>query len=238
MESHKIALLAGVSILVGGNAAEAAVVPAQLQGFEVTAVTSTSGGNTNNQNEDGQALFFDAFDQSLGTLDSVRFTLHSAYALFAAVSASGEGNTNASATGDFNFLIDSEAFDRPYGPFQVVASCDSESSVCEGTQSLPNTDLDDEVVFLPADGAAFSLFLSPGTIGFLFENSGNLAQLVNPGTSAESEATGNWRGTLSIEYTYTPDETQPGGDVPEPASAGLLGLGALALGAAARRRRD
>lgn len=233
MEAHKIALLAGVSMLVGGTAAGAAVLPVQSSGFTVVVSGGTGDAEPQFSDEASDVHFFDQFDASLGTLDSVKVSLGSEAALFVSVLAAGEGSTSATVDAVFNFNYTAETFDFFAGPFARQASCEGGSG-CSGS-SPDGVFIDDVVTFTAADASVFPIFLGNGTFGVVFESSIDLLQAPNVNTFTEGSGNSNWQGTLSVEYTFTPREAGP--SVPEPATAGLLGLGALAVGAAARRRR-
>jgi len=234
MESHKIALLAGVSMLVGGTAAEAAVITLPSQNFSLDAFSTSTIGN------DSEQLDFAQFDANLGTLTKVTLSLDLSTLI-------GEGSTGGSnfPENSTTFRLDVDvtaSFTAPnagdsFPVLELTAQCtanDGNGNSCAGSNEASSNPL----FFTELTAGDVLAYVGAGTVAvnFSLQALGVQSQTGSPGEFNESSIDGDWNGRFTVTYTYDPRVEEPGGDVPEPATLGLVGLGALALGAAARRR--
>ncbi len=186
------------------------------------------------------ALVFDQFDSSLGTLDSVQFVfVLSMYGGSVSVDNDSEVATSATATVRLDGLLTSSVSI----PGLWISNTLSQVFELGPTSGDPidqynNTGDVDHATLYGASSASPKTETASGSVapGSLSDYVGTGTYTINAATLVASGASGagvqyavtvmQTFGELEVTYTYTP--------IPEPATAGLAGLGALLL---LRRRR-
>ena len=184
------------------------------------ALVSAGNGNPYSASYYVPNLAITQFDPSLGTLTGFQFTFNYLFHVTADTTSGGAAYTSLG------------------GNFQLNGNSVSSGS-CSGSQSGgAAADLSFDVTCGPVDSGAQTFggnfdpsavtgFEGTGTIPFAWMTSPALVA-VGSGTEATIGITS---GSVAITYTYTPAPT------PEPSTAGLVALGAFALGMAAKRKR-
>ena len=245
----KIALLTGVSFLVGtAGAAEAAIqMEDETLGFSLSPNFFFRDIPGNGSNTDMEALQFAKFDGSKGTLTNVMISLATSTLNFSgSMDNEGAGGTDEySLTTDFEFtekvtvtgsqLSDPlfEKTDFPAPNLLTVADPKAFDSFFE----TPD-DFDDDT-FSTSDPGDLAFFINAGgPFAIDVESIVALTTTDNLGNSdiAEFAAQGrsSWEGEITVKYTYDDTPTP----IPVPGALPLFGS-ALAAGAfaAARRKR-
>lgn len=222
MEKDKIALLTGVSMLVGGTAAEAAVL-------SFTDTFSLGVDHVAGSESSTDELTFDQFDGSLGTLTEVTLTLGETTLIadaFVEGQTSQEFGETVSLTSDVTASFAAPNAGESF-PLQTVAQCFADPNCSTTNQAISNP-----LSVTSLIGAAMTPYLGSGEVLIDFDLLVTATR--GEGFYSEPVAGGSWSGDFALTYTYDPVR-EPGPSVPEPATAGLVGLGLAGLAFARRR---
>ncbi len=218
----KLTLLAALAVAsIGSASAGSLLTPVETEAFNLSFGSPS------------QTVFFNGFDSSLGTLESVHLTLQvnsASLESFASVLTGGTGSVSgAFSTGSLSVS----------GPLSLLASFSLSTDPITAAVSGFFTSLD--TATLPAAVNVLASLLAPtdlsSYIGGTDAVSLNLAsQTQQSGTCVfptSCGTNGGASGFLSVYYDYSAPTTR----VPEPAMLGLMGLGFAAMGAVRRRRQ-
>lgn len=178
------------------------------------------------------ALSFNQFDTSQGTLNSIDITLsNSLTGLGSAVSLTGgEGSGNAGFTASLDIIGPGGTLES--GSAMASASCPISYSCDSGlrapTQTAPTpnpADITNSLLFAPFEGTG-TVDLTAAIDNFAASSNDGCTWTTAPGTCDVSNDL-SWGGTIDLAYNYTP--TESGQSVPEPGSLVLLGSGLIGL---------
>lgn len=199
----------------------------QTESFDFTDVDTdrTSTGTS-------QTLTFELFNGALGTLDSVVLTLNSIVNISLTVEGfeggSSDSSHSASVTSTQLGVTDEEIFSDGLIAFCDFGSCPDTDMASPGLTgnlfsllSLPAPDPDD---YDDGPGPFNIELVALALVGDCDSVGGD-----DPDCFADT----NWTGNIRLDYNFTPTSS----DLPEPATAGLLGFGLASIGYLSRRRR-
>jgi hypothetical protein len=229
-----VALCLGV-ILVSGTASAAALISTNTQTLTFGAVPSV-----------GYDFNFSKFDQSLGTLTDVIFTIVSSSDQGAFTASNSTANSikvyNPSdsltvtaaqgglISGNSTYYGDGATLTTTPGTGNSQATGATLASHQTGNYTLSPQSIIPSSIVCNIDPSYFSLYQSWNGSGSVSFNAANNPQVSMTGGVASFDMSGVTNSTtLSLVYKYT-------AAVPEPSAYALFGIGALALVVACRRR--
>jgi hypothetical protein len=219
-----LAALAGVTLLIGGVETTHAGTVTETQSFSI--------GPTSNSSAD--ALSFDMFNPSLGTLTGVEFILTSATTSSVTINVSErESPTNggsAASSATFKVLVESPSLTLFETTNSASTSCSASFNTCTNTGSNGPVTFDGTASVPAADVAEF---VGSGSITvdlqYLNDFSVTGCAFVEACGASASLTWADAPGTLEVEYLTA-------GGVPEPSTWVLFGTGFLSFAGFSRWR--